>query len=108
MEIPLCYRLVSGLDPALPLFMSGDSNTHLSAGDAKFVGMTFLSFCAAANRYDHVFLSVNRRCDTYGRRIFRHSLGFGSRRFLPEQRSRPPAGLCARRTVEKQFSRHCR
>ena len=28
----------TGLDPALPLFMSGDTNTHLSASDAKFVG----------------------------------------------------------------------
>jgi hypothetical protein len=28
-----------GLDPALPLYASGDSRTHLSAGDAKFVGM---------------------------------------------------------------------
>lgn len=58
MEIPLRYRFVAGLDPALPLFMTGDSNTHLSAGDAKFVGMTFLSLRAASNRYDHVFLRV--------------------------------------------------
>lgn len=32
------YGNVAGLDPALPLFMSGDTDTHLSAGDAKFVG----------------------------------------------------------------------
>lgn len=44
-ERNLCenYAHVSGLDPALPLYMSGDQDTHLSAGDAKFVGMTFLS-----------------------------------------------------------------
>lgn len=36
-------EILLGLDPALPLFMSGDSNTHLSAGDAKFVGMKFSS-----------------------------------------------------------------
>ncbi|CRK95612.1 CLUMA_CG009071, isoform A [Clunio marinus] len=28
---------ITGLDPAMPLFTGGDTNTHLSAGDAKFV-----------------------------------------------------------------------
>lgn len=37
-ELFWIYEIFSGLDPALPLFMSGDQATHLSAGDAKFVG----------------------------------------------------------------------
>jgi hypothetical protein len=29
---------ITGLDPAGPLFMNGDTDTHISPGDAKFVG----------------------------------------------------------------------
>lgn len=99
------YGNFSGLDPALPLFMSGDSNTHLSAGDAKFVGTALhpvrLCWCIHCPRF------VFRR-HSHRRRISGNPVGARPRRLLPQWWNRSPAGLRARRVVEKQFSRHRR
>lgn len=48
----------TGLDPALPLFQSGDSESHLAASDAKFVGRTFLLHVANQIFIPFSFLDV--------------------------------------------------
>lgn len=71
------YLIFIGLDPALPLFASGDSATHLSAGDAKFVGM-WKHLIIHMSKIQIKNFQIHLRYHSYWWRIFRNSLEFGS------------------------------